>query len=162
MATQAQLTTTWVQRVGGGEPQIEIYPEAASQSFKAGQLVYLVGGKVTVCANNAQVVLGIANQDATTATDADIQVIVLDNQDILTCSVYHSTAASAITAVAQVGEDYELLVSSNKCYCDIEATAVPLFRVVGIYDSPRYAVGDRYGLVKVRLMPAYCQTGTAG
>lgn len=149
-----------VAQLSGGNPVRWHFPEAASQSFKAGEMVYLASGKVTVCANNAQVILGMACADATGTTDADCEVILATPDQIFEASVYHATAASAITAVAQVGENYGIEVVSNKVYVAIDETSTIAVRVIGL--SPKDKVGDQYGKLLFKVISTYCQTDIAG
>lgn len=155
MATITQVpaivvTTTTNQREVTGT-----YPEAASQSFKAGQFVYLASGKVTVCADDATTILGMAMQDATGVTDSDILVALAVPENTFEANVYHGTPASAVTAITQVGVNYALQVDSNKCYVDIEDTSHDAFVVRAI--SRKDAVGDQYGRVIFQVLAAASQ-----
>ena len=62
--------------INQGDVESKAFPEASGQSFKSGQLVYLVGGLVTVCGDNLTSVYGIAETDATgTASTTDTIVV---------------------------------------------------------------------------------------
>lgn len=135
--------------------RVEHYPEAASQSFKAGQLVYLVSGKVTVCASDATSIAGKVLQDASGVTDTMVAVAILRPGVWMEMNIYHSTPASAITAVADVGTKYGLYVGSNLCHCDKEDTTNTRLKVVAL--SPRDKVGDTYGRVYVEVLGTYLQ-----
>jgi len=107
------------------------YPEAASQSFKIGELVYLnTSGQVTVCAANAQVILGLAVEDATGTTNTMIVVDILKPGEWVIANLYNDTAASAVCANTAFGDLAELATSSNKTVIDITATASACFRIV--------------------------------
>ncbi len=137
--------------------RVFVYPEAASQSFKAGQLVYLASGKVTVCADDATVILGMAMQDASGTTDADVLVAVFGEDTMVLSSIYHGTPGSAVTAITDVGVKYGLQVDSNKCYVDKEETTSLAFIVQKIYEGD--AVGDQYGRVVAKILDQARQLG---
>jgi len=71
-----------------GKPNVSMFPEAASQSFNAGDLVYLVSGRVTICTGTAQGALGIfgvACRDGVTSTgtaypDTPVMVITPEQE----------------------------------------------------------------------------------
>jgi len=156
MATQPQRTAEW-----------SMWRTLCSRStwssksvFLCSQFIYLVSGKATVCADGAQVIFGLALDAASTTEDTAIRIIVATPNTRFTASVYHATEASAVTAVANVGEDYALEVDSNKCYVDVGDTSTIAFRVVGL-DS-RDATGDKYGRVIFKVKSDYSQYDTAG
>lgn len=142
-------------RTKDGKPPSQItYPEAASQSFKRGDLVYLASGKVTAAVakgsnltSSGNAVWGIAVYDATGTTDANCEVIQLAGQDVEYCvPVTHATASSAVTAVTQVGSTFQLENVTGKGYaCAIDDTSNPVFTVTEI--AGQYAVGEQYGWV---------------
>lgn len=160
MATQTQVKAIQVTMLDGSAPVILHAPEAAGQTYKKGQLVYLVAGAVTVMADDGQVCLGMVTQDATGTTGTDMEIIIATPVTVFEVNVYHSTAASAVTAATQIGENYALQVDSNKCYCDIEDVTNVLFRVIKL--SPKDTVADVYGRVWVIVQPNYQQVGQAG
>jgi hypothetical protein len=73
------------------------YPEAAGQTFVAGDLVYLAAGKVTKSGVNPASLFGIALEDATGVTDTDISVEVFDNNTVLIISLVDSTNTDGST-----------------------------------------------------------------
>lgn len=143
--------------ISGASPFKLTFPEAASQSFKAGEAVYLNNGKVTVCANNATTILGFAVADATGITDADCEVFIATGDLVLEMNVYHGTAASAVTAITQPGTLYAIEVVDNKVYCAIDEEGADAVVVIGL--SPRDNVGDQYGRVLVQVVGAARQLG---
>lgn len=62
---------------GGATPIIESFPEAASQTFKAGDLVTKSSGKVAVWATDGAAILGVARQDASGVTSARVLVEII-------------------------------------------------------------------------------------
>lgn len=111
-----------------GNPQVVMLPEAATQSFVAGDLVYLVGGKVTICANDGTI-FGVALKNATTTTDSDIPVQIIQPFDIWRMEM------DTTLAVAQVGEDYGLTVSSGDSDIKSSETAQTAVTVLSLYDD---------------------------
>jgi len=155
MAVKTLVAARVATTSGNTHENIRNYPEAAGQSFKRGQFVYLASGKVTACADDAAAILGMALKDASTVTDTDVPVALADANTLYEMCVYHGTPASAITAITQVGVNYALQVDDNKCYVDIEDTGNDAFVVEGF--SPVDAIGDQYGRVFVRVLAAASQ-----
>jgi hypothetical protein len=131
------------------------FPEAASQTFKKGQAIYLSSGKVAACATDAVLIAGFACQDASGITDTEIAVAIAQPGTLFEMNIYHSTPASAITAVTDVGTRYGLYVSGNKSYVDKEDLVNLRFVVVAL--SPKDTVGDTYGRVLAEVGKTYCQ-----
>lgn len=138
--------------------KILYFPEAASQSFKAGEFVYLVSGKVTIISSTSQSVskiAGMALADASGTTDTALPVAIAEEGVLFELCVYHSTPASAITAITQVGVSYGLTVSSNKHYVNIGDATYRRVKVKKI--SNKDDVGDRYGRLLVEVLGDVCQ-----
>jgi hypothetical protein len=146
MATQTLARAQYC----GGPARIVSLPEAASQSFKQGQFVYLASGKVTVCADDATTIYGLAMQDASGTTDTAMMVMQARDDTEFLMNAYHATPSSAVTAVTQVGVKYGLEVDSNRCYVDISQTGADALIINEIMD----AVGDTYGRVKASVIAA--------
>lgn len=157
MSTLTLRKAEYLGKRGGGDPVIREYAEAASQSFKANQMVYLASGLVTECADNAVVVMGMAMKDATTATTGVIPVQVFDPEDEVAICIYHGTAATAITAIAKNGMKYPLNVSNNKTVLDITDQTTPAWVQQEVYLPGGEAVGDIYGRVRASLLHIVCQ-----
>lgn len=131
---------------------IREYPEAASQSFKAGQLVYLASGKVTACASDATTILGIALSDASGTQDTSIPVHVFTPEDIIRIKCHDGT--SEVTSDnATLGAAYAIRVASNVVYLDTGDTVNKAFVVVGQeQDASGYTKWAR-----VRVLPTVAQ-----
>lgn len=99
-------------RYKAGPKKIETYPEAASQSFKKGAVVYLVNGKVTIAAaagaNVGNIsILGIAEHDASGTTDNPVKVLLATAQtEFVACLT--SDDATATYAVTDIPTAYDL------------------------------------------------------
>lgn len=130
-----------VQATSGKVPQIlHGYLEANSQSFKAGQFVYVNSGAVTVSADGDVPVMGIALADATnvSASNATIPVQVLGPDDEVLIQVCTSAGAlEAANTTCKPGKAYDLqTVSTNLHYIDSSDTTNPKFIFLGpVYDA---------------------------
>ena len=158
MAVQTVRRSEYVGELNGDHGSMLSFPEAATQTFKCGDLVYLASGKVTVCPDNGVTIMGVAATDATGTTDTAINVVVLTPSSILSLSVYNSTAASAITAVAQVGLKYPIENVSDVIRIDNSDQTTPSLVVIGIDKRDNMVVGDQYGRYLCTVMSACLQT----
>lgn len=107
MALRTPRTPRIVTVANGGVPEIREYPEADSQTFDAGQLVYLASGSVTEVAANGQVVLGIALAAGTnvTSSNPDVPVMIINPGDIV--------EIESTTTAGVVGTNYALVVDTS-------------------------------------------------
>jgi hypothetical protein len=160
LPTSQEKVNIWYGANGSATEERQ-YPEAASQTFKRGDLVYLSSGKVTVAAtagigNNVASgtkVLGIALKDASGATDTAIPVAIANPNLRWVLPVTHATPASGITAITEVGTAYELeRTAAPKRAVPIDDTTNTKVVVTAIH--PAYAVGEQYGWVEVRFLDA--------
>lgn len=142
-----------------GNPVIQDFYEAASQTFKAGDPVDVTSGKVTIVVAYGNTlganddIMGFALEDASGTTDNKIRVLLITKPTLVRLPVMHATAASAITAVTQVGTAYELTLDANGILgVQIDATTNVKGKVASI--APSYPVGEQYGLVDFMLDPA--------
>jgi hypothetical protein len=130
----------------------EWYPEASGQSFKKGEFVYLVSGKVTVLPSTAQSqvkILGLAMQDASGTVDTAIAVAIAEEGVLFEMNI------TSTTAITQVGASYGITITSNKHYVNVSDTTERRFKVKAL--SPKDAVGDTYGRVLVEVIGQLCQ-----
>lgn len=142
----------------GGPPHRRSYPEAASQTFKRGDFVFLSGGKVTICADDQAAstgagtngILGIADQDATGVTDTPI-ICVEASPDVVFVVNNKST-----TAVADVGKQAQLDLTSSNWTIDVTDNTGGQVSIVGL--DPRDTVGDTNGRLLVTVLTNFCQT----
>lgn len=105
------------------------YPEAASQSFTIGELVYLASGAVTACATDTAQILGIALSAASGTTGTDIPVEIIRPDDIVRIRCTNNgTDTTCENLVRGVG--YGLYVASNVAYVDKNDTTNDRFDVV--------------------------------
>lgn len=147
------------------QANISEFPEAASQSFKAGDPVNLSSGKLQLAkaAGNdlaaGDDLLGFAEMDATGTTDSKIRVYVIKPGMKMRLPVYYTgNTALAVTAVASNGVSYGLRYHTGGILCvnlaDTSATKVRQEKV-----SLSYPAGEQYGLVDVVFLTAETQLG---
>ena len=133
--------------------------EADSQTFKAGQFVYLNSGAVTVSADGDVPVMGIAladgtNESSASVTNATIPVQLIGPDDeilIQVCSASGSLEASNTTCKPGIGYDLQT-VSTNLHYIDSSDTSNQKF----VYAGP---INDAAGAVTYwgRFRPYYLE-----
>lgn len=181
MATQTLGQPFWVGNtlndtspLHRGDPARSPFVEAATQSFKQGDLIYLAAatGKLAICTVNGSNVLdsaiaGIATKNAVGTLDTKVHFHVIRPDDLFAMNVYHATPASAITALTQLGLVYGIIRISNKWHIDIENTveggsdSLARVKIVDFleknpYDGgnfSRVAIGDIYGIAVVQFLP---------
>lgn len=146
---------------------VQYFPEAASQSFKIGDIVQLnssgqvaigatAGNDMTAASNLRP--LGIVSQDATGVTNSKIKVLVPHNGAQFLLPVEHATPASAVTAESQtyktaVTGGYVLTHTSGGVWAvAIDTTTNPIVNIMDICED--YPVGEQYGTVWVSFLPA--------
>ena len=159
MPTTQEKVNIWY-GANGSEAEERQYPEAGSQTFKRGDLVYLVSGQVTAAAAvganpTNQLVLGIALCDATKTTGSPIPVAIANPnlRWVLPAYAASNPAVNAVTAIGDVGSKFELNRAAagkwgvdrlNNTYAKVVVTAI----------HPAYAAGEEYGWVEVKFIDA--------
>lgn len=146
----------------GGPAHIEVYGEAASQTFKAGDLVTLSSGLVAEAAAEgadvgAGTILGMALSPATGVTGSRVEVAVAGERTLFSLPVYHATPASAITATASIGAatmdiTRQTVGGVSSFAVDINDTSNANASLVNI--DANYPVGEQYGRYWVRIPAA--------
>lgn len=144
-----------------GGPEAPEIVEASGQSYGVGDFLYLDGsGNVAIATvdGNANLNGQLAGQ-ATAAyvgSGNNVHMRRLTRDCIFEMNVYHGTAASAITALTQVGQIYAVKKVSGIWVVDIESTAesatVKIGRVKVIGISKSDTLGDTYGRVLVNFV----------
>lgn len=135
MATFALQQIRYKRSVAGGvEPVVIGGPEwpsiieTASQSYPLGGLVYIdSNGTIAICTNSSGLtseVLGQAMKAATGTTGAAAYVRPIRTTDRFIANLYHSTAATAVSALAKINVMYNLILINGKWHVDVENTTV--------------------------------------
>lgn len=164
MATIALGIITPAKTISGNSPQTMMFPEAASQSFKRGEFVYLASGKVTEIASTTPAqILGVAAQDASGTTDTDIAVWLCNDDTLFEANVT-SGGSTAVTAVTHVGNLMGIYrdTSGNMTHLDSAITNTATYastRVVIFGLSGKDVVGDSYGRELFQVCAVYRQLG---
>src|SRR3990167_1263936 len=131
MATKNKVPLVCAQSLHGGPPLSRVYPEAALQTFKKGEAVYLDGsGDVAeytaAIDDGTQRLLGFAASDGSNdATAGDIKVeVYLGFGNVFEANVT-SAGSDQITAKTQVGTLYPLYqdTANSRVAVDIADTA---------------------------------------
>jgi hypothetical protein len=116
-------------RLAEGNSNSKVYPEASSQSYKAGDLVKLAAGKVTIISADTDI-WGVAGKDATTTTSADAPVYIIDLNQIWMAEL------DTTSATTQVGEDYGLNIgTAGSMSVDIGDTSTTTVSIIDLYDD---------------------------
>lgn len=160
MASIAKSVAFAKQTLHGAPAREERFLEAASQTFKKGELVYLLNGYVTECGDNPGAILGIAAEDGhnSDAAGDDTIAVTLAEPETLFCMNIASSTSFGSRTLAQIhlGRTCVLLrdTTNSKLYCD-PATLGSNARV--IVDKFVDAVDDVNGRVLVRFKSIYYQ-----
>lgn len=150
-------------RYKAGQPSVDWFPEAASQSFKEYDFVYRVSGKLTICAAASNDVgnisiLGRAMAKASGVVDTRLPVEIATDVSEFLFVMYHGTPASAVTAVTDPGTTLPLRNQAG-VWCvnkqnDGTNDRILLTAIDGTYD-----VGEQYGYVWGKVLAANRELG---
>ncbi|HWA82068.1 MAG TPA: hypothetical protein VG820_01440 [Fimbriimonadaceae bacterium] len=161
MPTTIEKPKLWY-RADGKPLEQRTFPEAASQSFKRGDHVYLSGGKVTAVVSAGSYLtssgakpLGIAERDASGQTDTPIPISIIDTQTRMVGPV------TTTTAVTTPGSTYQLQRYASPgggMNVATDQALNPVAVVTAVH--PQYAVGEQYGWVEYRYLVADMASGT--
>lgn len=159
MATIAQQSMIVAFTISGNAPRVQSFPEAASQTFVAGEPVYLSSGYVTECGDDPSAILGIAADNAhndSTAGKYSVGVYIPDSDMVFEANIY---GGGNLTAITDVGRSMGIYrdTTNSKLYVDKGDTHNHRVVVVGL--SKKDAVGDTYGRVLVQFEQKYLQLG---
>lgn len=157
MSTLDMKPITVAKTISGNSPQLMNYPEAATQTFKRGEVVYLVSGKVTeIAGDTPSQILGIAADDASGTTDTSIGVWIANDDTIFSASYSDDSQAAAATAVSIVGfaRDIDRDTANGRVY--VSSTAAG--RRVTVFDlDNRDVTGDSGGRVLFQFLRQFSQ-----
>ena len=154
-----------IRGAGGEIPPIYKFPEAASQSYKAGAVVELVAGAVTACDDAAARILGIAQGDATGTTSADAYVQVARPGDLIEMGCVDAAATDVLVAASglKAGYTYAIAIDGNGvCNADLNtenALTEELVFVQPVYDST--GASTYRGVFVLESLGVQLQGGTA-
>jgi len=127
-------------------------PEAVSQTFEWGDLVYMNAGFLTICGADPATIVGIAKENghnaAAGAYNDDVLLITADT--LIKMHVHHTTPATAVIEDADLFKDYGIAVSGHIWYVDKTDTSATRVRIIEFIDP----VGTLNGLVAVQFLAA--------
>lgn len=166
MATANKSAVSVARTVHGGPPLVESYPEAASQTFKKGEAVYLDGSgniaEFTAAIDDAtQDFIGYAAEDG--HNDAAVDTTRKTMVYVRAGNVFEANVTAAgsdqITAKTQVGTVYPMYqdTTNSIIMVDISDTSgqADACRIVRI--SPKGTVGDTNGRVEFEVVTGTVQ-----
>ena len=126
---------------GGIAPIYSFEEFSSTQAFKAGALVYLeaASGQVATCADSADLICGIAQEDATGTQGTAQKVQIIRPGDLVEFTCIDETDDSEVLAnTLYAGNTYDIELNSGVAYAEHDsenATTENLHFVAPIYDS---------------------------
>ncbi len=185
MSTMVRGMPRWYRNTQGSDLLVRggledpLVKETASQAWKTGDMLYVAAAGTISIATRASTLSddsidAIALCNATGVTANPTLVGAIRPSDVFVMNVFHATPASAISAVAQIGQRYGLIYEANASavnvwMIDINNTTVEdgthstaRVRVVGMptefypdtsNNMVQPAIGDTYGLMLVQFLP---------
>jgi hypothetical protein len=102
------MATNTIQRITVDlAASVQVFAEAAGQTFRKGDLCKIVAGSITIANTPAtDINLVVATQDATGVTGNKVLAARVDEKSQLEMTLFHATPASAVIAQADVGTAY--------------------------------------------------------
>lgn len=157
-------------RFGGGIED-QMFIEAASQSYKEGDFLYVdSSGNTAIATVDGSGILntpiaGLASAAATGVTGAKARIQIITQYDLIEMNLWHSTPASAALARTQMGKIYGIEKQANIWSVDLETSTepgsgTPLLKVKIV--SFLSDIGDLYARVLVRFEPITIVTDGSG
>lgn len=165
MATQNRIAIAAVKPLIGLSIPTENFPEAASQTFKKGALVYLSAGYLNECGADPTLIMGIASADGQDGTNAgdESQPVFLAHPGTLFLGNLDNGSSSAASAATDRGKMYGVAKHSSSGKWYVDSTDTTNKRVViwgfwdGAQDGVNVAVGDNLTPVYFQFDPTYFQ-----
>jgi hypothetical protein len=165
MAARPRIAMYAAIALGGLSIPRESFPEAASQTFKAGAPVFVSAGYLQTCGADPTLIMGVACGDGQNQASAGLKQQLVDLAHPLTIFAGNLDDGSGTTTSAATdrGKMYGIAVhaSSGKWYVD--STDVTAKRVViwdfwdGAQDGSSQVVGDTLAWVFFQFDPQYFQ-----
>lgn len=124
-------------------------PEANNQTFKDGDLIYISSGEVTACGDNPTTIAGIAIGDANNNTAKSIRQYFPITGEYLLANTYEASnpGTKYLQALVSDGNDYQLKLSSNNIYVNLDSHSSGVAYVQNLVDT----AGDAYGRVVFKI-----------
>lgn len=162
MATQLPFRMEVVKTTTDTSAWVTTLPEAASQTFKIGEIVVLVNGYVQeIASNTPDAVLGVAmtaGNNAAAAGSYNTKFAVACPTTIFSGSAGNASGG-LVTAVTAVTNEYGIYrdTTNSRVLIDtsVVAAASAVVRIIKV--DPVYTVGDTYGRYYFQFLPDLCQ-----
>jgi hypothetical protein len=149
MAIIAKRRIEVAKTVHGNSPWTQLFPEAASQTFKLGAVVTLVAGMAQEAGANPTRILGIAAEDGHNdpiAGHSYLTVWIADDETIFVANL----AGAQTTAITDVGAGYAILKDTGAPGGDVwevDKSDSTNRRVIVVDLDRRDNIGDEAGRV---------------
>lgn len=147
----------------GGPPTVMEFEEGASETFVAGEVVYLLNGYVKEVGANPALIVGVAGAPAhnTTAGAYKIPVFLADERNIFRAQVCSAAGTRAVTAQTMIGRAMALLLDTTNSFVQVLSTPLDGAngRVYCVGLDKQDVLGDTGGRVLVKFKQNYSQTG---
>ncbi len=151
-------TAKTLYRVKGIEDDYAIGYEAATQSFKAGDLLKIdSSGLLNLAAAAGSNVIttdipcGVALEDASGTTSNAVKYAPFTDKVRLRVPVNHGTAASAVTAITLLNETYVLKNDATAGWSVMIDTSTNGCALITKID-PEFPIATQYGMVEVQII----------
>ena len=160
MATISTDRLEVAKTISGNSPFTMSFPEAASQTFKKGDILSLdANGRATIATTPiiaSSKVLGVAAEDGHNAAASVTNNVVI----WVACddTIFRGNSNS-VTAITFAGKSYRIIITSAKCVVDTtsgEQVAIANRSAIVLRLDPRDAIGDTNGRVEFMFHPACC------
>lgn len=140
----ATLTTTNPRIISKGGDTIKVKEATSSGIYMGNFIAYDSNGYVAQAADDAVKVCGIALENGTGVQDHQILMQRILPETEIRIQTSHTSGSSAVAAQTQIGAQYNLELTSNKHYMDIENSGTPLFDVIAM-GFDRYPLEESSG-----------------
>jgi hypothetical protein len=126
------------------------FPEAATQTFKAGAPVVLSSGYLQECGADPALVMGIASRNGQNGASAGLkrQTVILAHPDVLFLGNLDNGSAGTASAATDIGKKYGIAKHGGTGHWYVDSTDTSNTRVViwdvwdGVINGQQAAVGD--------------------
>ena len=145
-----------------GKVRVRWYPVNTDETFTKGDWVYISSGKLSICAaagndvgNISLLGRSLANaEDVANSISGLCPVEIADDTAEFAFPIYHGTAASAVTANADIGATYPLRNQGGIWGLNKENDGTNDRIKVTEVDLSRYPLGEQYGVVWGKVIAA--------
>ena len=160
MATVTVQRARVARTISGNSPQVLTLPEAASQTFKKGEFVYLSGGYVTEIGANPALILGMADEDGHNGATAglyNVAVVIANMDTIFEIHKTNSSGVAVVTAVTDVGKEFAIYRDTTNSWATAYDGGGANSRLICLDHSNFDTVGDTGGRLLVQVLGSFRQ-----